>query len=557
MALDGIFLSLLIEELKKAEKCHIEKIHQPSKNELVFFLRSPSFKGALIVSTRPSAARLHFTSSTPDNPAEPPNFCKLLRKHLSGAVIEEISQDGLDRTVIFRLSAYNELSDKVYPRLIIELFTGQANVILCDEKGKILDALHRSDMESSARLIQPGATFVPKEKQDKLNPFTASIEDLEKKLTQTRKPLSDAFTLALEGVSPLVSRELALKEELSSAKEVLNDFKKRNFAPFVLVDTKLGEPKDFSFIPITQYGPDYKSERKESFSSLLDEFYTKKENAARLKAKAQDVTKLLNNLKGRIQRKTAHRLSDLEKCKNREELRIFGELIKANLYAIEKGASFCVVQNYYDEDLKEIKIPLNPTISPSQNAAKYFKDYKKTYNAEQTLTKLVEEDKKELLYIESVLDNLSRISSMADLEEIRTELTLSGYLRRNPKQKQKSFKAAPKKYISESGFEIFVGKNNRENDFLTLKFADKTDVWLHTKNIPGSHTVIITKGKEADEETLVFAASLAAANSKAANSDKVPVDYTFIKHVKKPNGAKAGMVIYTNNKTLYVTPLKD
>ena len=262
-------------------------------------------------------------------------------------------------------------------------------------------------------------------------------------------------------------------------------------------------------------------------------------------------------MRARIQRKTAYRLSDLEKCKNREELRIYGELIKANLFAIEKGSSFAVVQNYYDEDLKEIKIPLNPSLSPSANAAKYFKDYKKTYVAEQTLTKLIEEDKKDLDYIDSVLDTLSRATTMSELEEIRQELVDSGYIRRDVKTKPKNYKPTPKKYVSKSGFEIYVGRNNKENDFLTLRLADKTDIWLHTKNIPGSHTIIITNGKEVDEETLIFAARLAAANSKGADSENVPVDYTFIKYVKKPNGAKAGMVIYTNNKTLFVTPLKE
>lgn len=569
MALDGIFLNALCQELKVAENCHIEKIHQPSRDELVFSLRSVGFKGSMIISAKSGAARLHFTKNIPENPAEPPNFCKLLRKHIGGGVISSISQDDLDRTVFIDISSYNEMRDKVSLRLVVELFTGKANVILCNEQGRILDALHRSDIETSLRLLQPGARFEKAEKQNKLNPFTQSTEKLLEGFFNSKKPLSEAFTEIIQGVSPLVSRELALKitdntdllpceltnEQTEKLKTVLSNLTKK-FNPFLILNPE-NEAKDFSYMPITQYGKDFKSEEKESFSSLLDEFYSKKENAARIKSAAQDILKLLNNLKTRIQRKTAYRLSDLEKCKNREELRIYGELIKANLFAIEKGASFCVVQNYYDEDLKEIKIPLNPSVSPSANAAKYFKDYKKTYVAEQTLTKLIEEDKKELLYIDSVLDNLSRAATMAELEEIRQELIESGYIRRNPKAKAKAYKPTPKKYISPSGFEILVGKNNKENDFLTLKAADKTDIWLHTKNIPGSHAIIITNGKEVDEETLIFAARLAAANSKGAQSDNVPVDYTLVKYVKKPNGAKSGMVIYTNNKTLYVTPLKE
>ncbi|MBR6572905.1 MAG: NFACT family protein [Clostridia bacterium] len=569
MALDGIFLHGLCEELKVAENCHIEKIYQPSRDELVFSLRSVSFKGSMIISTKTGAARLHFTESTPENPADPPNFCKLLRKHIGGGVITAISQDELDRTVFIDVSSYNEMRDKVSLRLVVELFTGKANVILCNEEGKILDALHRSDIESSPRLIQPGARFKPIEKQNKLNPFTKNTEELLSGILGSNKRLSDSFTQVIQGVSPLVSRELAQKvcentdtlpQDLTSTqvqelKSALSDLTKM-LSPVLLLDPN-GEAKDFSYMPITQYGRDYKSEERESFSSLLDEFYTKKENAARIKGASQDILKFLNNLRARIQRKTAYRLSDLEKCKNREELRIYGELIKANLFAIEKGSSFAVVQNYYDEDLKEIKIPLNPSLSPSANAAKYFKDYKKTYVAEQTLTKLIEEDKKDLDYIDSVLDTLSRATTMSELEEIRQELVDSGYIRRDVKTKPKNYKPTPKKYVSKSGFEIYVGRNNKENDFLTLRLADKTDIWLHTKNIPGSHTIIITNGKEVDEETLIFAARLAAANSKGADSENVPVDYTFIKYVKKPNGAKAGMVIYTNNKTLFVTPLKE
>ena len=569
MALDGIFLHALCEELKVMENCHIEKIHQPSRDELVFSLRSPKFKGSLIISTKSGAARLHFTNTTPENPAEPPNFCKLLRKHIGSGVITSISQDDLDRTVFIDISSYNEMRDMVSLRLVVELFTGKANVILCNGDGRILDALHRSDIENSARLIQPGARFTPTEKQEKLNPLTAKLEELLAGVLNSKKTMEDVFTQVIQGVSPLVSRELALMvcedidllpqdlnaEQTEKLKLALSNLTKL-LNPTLLLDPS-GEAKDFSYMPITQYGELYKNEERESFSSLLDEFYTKKENSARIKGAAQDILRFLNNLKNRIQRKTAYRLSDLEKCKNREQLRIYGELIKANLYAIEKGASYAVVQNYYDENLSEIKIPLNPSISPSNNAAKYFKDYKKTYVAEQTLTKLIEEDKKELTYIDSVLDTLSRASTMAELDQIRQELVDSGYIRRNPKSKPKTYKPAPKKYLSNSGFEIYVGRNNKENDFLTTRLADKSDIWLHTKNIPGSHTVIITNGKEVDEETLLFAARLAAANSKGANSENVPVDYTRIKFVKKPNGAKAGMVIYTDNKTLYVNPLKE
>ena len=393
MALDGIFLHALCEELKKAENCHIEKIHQPSRDELVFSLRSPVFKGSMIISAKSGAARLHFIQNTPENPAEPPNFCKLLRKHIGSGVITAISQDELDRTVFIDISSYNEMRDRVSLRLVVQLFTGKANVILCDEKGKIIDALHRSDIENSPRLIQPGARFTPSEKQEKLNPLSQEANRLLEGILSCNKPLSDSFTQVIQGVSPLISRELSAKvtqnidilpcelnqKEKEALKDILSHFLK-DLSPVLVLDPN-GEAKAFSYMPITQYGAEYKSEKRESFSALLDEFYTKRENSARIKGAASDILKILNNSRARIQRKTAYRLSDLEKCKNREELRIYGELIKANLYKIEKGASYCVVQNYYDENLNEIKIPLNPSVSPANNAAKYFKDYKKTYVA--------------------------------------------------------------------------------------------------------------------------------------------------------------------------------
>ncbi len=569
MPLDGIFLHHLTNELQTLVGCRADKIHQPTRDELVLLLRSADFSGRLLISARSGSARLHITADNPDNPAEPPAFCKLLRRHLSSAKITSIEQYGLDRIVIIRFMTYNEMGDTIYPFLAVELITGRANIILCDQTGRILDALHRSDIETSTRLVQPGAKYTYPDREPKLNPFTASASELKSAVLASEKPLGSVFTSVFEGVSPLVSREIAQKipadpdtpakelgeEGASALLNAIDEFKRNISSPAPHILKQGEEPKDFSFTEIEQYGSALTCTREDGFSLLLDRFYTDRDRAARIKGMAQYILKLLNNIRARISRKLSYRLSDLEKCKNREQYRIFGELLKANLYMIEKGATVARVQNYYDENLSFIDIPLDPALSPAANAAKYFKEYKKTYTAEQTLKELTAQDEKELLYIDSVLDALTRASSAAELAEIREELCDAGYIFRPVRTKKKSTPSKPKEFVSKSGFKILVGRNNRENDVLTTKLASKQDLWFHTKNIAGSHVILFTEGQEPDEESLLYAARLAATHSKAAAGDNVPVDFTEIKYVKKPAGAKPGMVIYTTNKTLYVKPL--
>ena len=566
MPLDGIFLHHLADELNMCVGARADKIHQPSRDELVLLLRSVSFTGKLLISLRSGSSRLCITNASFDNPADPPSFCKLIRKHLSSAKITEISQAELERTIIIKFMSYNEMGDVIYPYLVVELITGRENLILCSEDGRILDALRRSDIETASRLLVPGAKYELPPSQNKVNPLTASPEELLSALLSSVKPLSFAFTDTISGVSPLISRELASKVSedtdiaVSEANSslllaVLKDFKAglSSATPFMLKDID-GQPKDFSFTEIGQYGDAFCLVKYDSFSALLEGFYGERDREKRLKVLSTDLSRLLTNIKGRIARRMSGRMSDLERCLDREKFRIYGELIKANLYAIGKGAETVRVQNYYDENLGFIDIPLDPALSPAANAAKYFKEYKKSHTAEQTLTSLIEKDEKELMYIESVLDSLSRAASAAELQEIREELTLSGYIIRKGKARPAPSASKPREFVSPTGFRVLVGRNNRENDLLTTKMAEKRDIWFHTKNIPGSHVVLFTEGKEVDDESLLFAANLAASFSKAASSEQVPVDFTEIKNVKKPAGAKPGMVIYTTNKTIYVRP---
>ena len=569
MAIDGAFLYLLTEELSEIINCKIDKIHQPSRDELVFLLRKAGFSGRLFVSIKSGRARIGLSSERPENPAQPPMFCMLLRKHLTGAKILKITQDGFERIVTIHLSALNEMGDTVNFSLVCELISNQANLILLDQNGRIVDAMRRSDIETAKRIIHPGALYIAPEKQQKLSLLENNARFIaDNVFAQANTTCQKALVDCVDGISPLIAREICFlaKTQDCATNELTAEQKER----FLLCVAELQKtlkgggkptiilkdnvPFDFSYMPITQYGSEYKLKEAESLSSLLDSFYGTLDKNDRIRGYSQEISRLLKNCQNRIARKLQIRTSDLKKTENREQLRIFGELIKANLHLIKAGEEKALVQNYYDDNLAFIEIPLNPALSPAQNAAKYFKDYKRANTARQLLTKLIEEDGKELAYIESVADALSRAENVSDINEIKEELMLSGYLRRQKMSSKATIQNKFTEFESKEGFKILVGKNNRQNDLLTTKMAQKNDMWFHTKNIPGSHVIVFCAGQELSEETVIFAAKLAAKNSKAKDSAAVPVDYTPVKFVKKPAGAKPGMVIYTTNKTVYVTP---
>ncbi len=556
MAFDGAFLHKIVTELKIAIDSHVDKIYQPSRDELVFLLRKKGFVKRLLITVKQGSARIHFTENKYENPATPPNFCMFLRKYLSSAKLIDIKQPSLERVAELLFSATNEMGDVIVLNLVCELIGNQANIILLKD-GKILDALRHSDVETAKRLILPGATYKYPESLKKTNPLN---EDLSQFLSATTTDISKTLLNNIDGFSPLICREIEFKAQKMSLQSafntVLEDIK-TNIKPTLILNPDK-TALDYSYTEISQYGTDYVNQTFENFSLLLDTFYTQKDTVSRINSAAHDIIKLVNNLISRTQKKLNLRLLELEKCKDRENLRIYGELIKANLHLIENGSNFAEVVNYYDENLNTVRIPLNPALSPSKNADKYFKEYKKTYTAEQTLSELTNKDREELIYFESVLDNISRSSTLAEISEIRTELSCAGYLRQSTVQKSKKNSVpAFAEEKSVEGYRILIGKNNIQNDYITTKLALKQDLWFHTKNIPGSHVIVMCDGNEVSDETVLFAATLAARNSKAANSTNVPVDYTPIKYVKKPTGAKPGMVIYTTNKTVYVTPKEE
>lgn len=556
MAFDGGFLHKITAELSAAEDSHVDKIYQPSKDELVFLLRKKGFVKKLLITARPGYARLHFTEGKYENPQTPPMFCMLMRKYLSAARLLRVTQPALERIAELTFSASNELGDIIELRLIAEFLGNKTNIILVGADGRIIDSLRRSDPERDERMLLPGAVYKYHERQNKLNPLTVDLTSICNAVERCGEDREKALLITVEGFSPLICRETAYRADKcgdfkAALESVLSDLKAGG-TPLLLFK-KDGTPFDFTYTDIGQYGNEFEKREYDSYSGLLDAFYSARENAERVRHAAADIIKLVNNLKNRTEKKLSLRLCDLKKCENREKLRIYGELLKANLYRLKNGARFAEVENYYD-DMKTVKIPLDPSLSVQKNAAKYFKDYKKSYTAEQMLTRLTEKDREELIYFDSVLDSIARSKTAGDIAEIREELAIAGYVKKQVKGKKKTQPPKFQEYVSAEGYKILVGKNNSQNDYLTTSLAAKNDLWFHVKNIPGSHVIVFSHGNEVSDRTVLQAARLAAQNSKAADSSNTAVDYTPVKYVKKPNGAKPGMVIYTTNKTVYVTP---
>ncbi len=561
MAFDGGFLHTVTRELQQAVDCHVEKIYQPARDVLVLSLRKKGFARRLVLSAASGTARVHFTEQKYENPDTPPMFCMLARKIFSSARVTAVTQKGLERVIEFTFDTANEMGDRISPKIVCELIGNSSNIILVGEDGKIYDAVHRSDIEAE-RLIVSGAVYNYPNTQNKINVLDCDISDTANKILDLKNgDLSSALLQTLEGVSPLVCRELALADgkSLADVEDILRKLKTwLSQSEYNMLLKADGTPADFCYMPINQYGGLYTAKKFDSPSALLDAFYFERENTARIHKASTDIAKLLSNLISRARRRAAIREKELNDNRDREDLRIKGELIKANLYAISAGSTVARVQNYYDENLSEVEIPLDVALTPQQNAAKYFKEYKKSCVAVQSLGALIESDKREIEYLESVQESLARCKTLSDIAEIREELSLGGYIKHaSKKQSRKQNKPQLAEYKSLEGYRILVGKNNMQNDYITCTLASKGDMWFHTKNIHGSHVVVMCGGEDLSEETIIFAASLAAKNSKAVNSSNVPVDYTPIKYVKKPNGAKAGMVIYTTNKTVFVDPYNE
>lgn len=575
MALDGITLGLVKNELKNyIIGSKIEKVHQPSKNELVLILRTRNGGYRLYLSCDGQSPRVQLSRYNLENPKVPPMLCMLLRKRLCGATLTEITQISNDRILFFEFDGTTEIGDKTKYYLICEIMGQRSNIILCDIDYKIIDAVKRIDEEkSSVREILPGLKYELPPMQEKCNIISDDTNEIVNKiLLYHDKMLSKAVLECVEGFSPIVGREIAYrtvfgdkqvgllsdieKERLENEIGIIKD-EINNEKLFTMLVSDDGIPFDFSFTNIRQYGTSLKKKEYDSVSELLDDFYFEKDKITRTKRKAADLFKLLNSAIERTSRKINNRKSELLKSENREQIRIYAELITANQYRLTEKASVYQLENYYDNN-NIIDIPANPALTPLQNAQKYFKEYKKAVNAEKLLHNLIEEGEQELVYLDSVLDNLSRAASEKEIAEIRDELEQGGYLKIKKGNKIKKEKPLqPIEFTSSDGFRILVGRNNIQNDILTLKTAKNYDMWLHVQKHAGSHTVIIADKKEITETAIFEAACIAAYHSKAKDSSSVAVDYTLIKNVKKPVGAKPGKVIYNTYNTIYVTPEKE
>ena len=574
MALDGAFLRHLKKEITdRALGARVDKIYQPNKEELVFLLRTRQEAFKLLLSARANSPRIHFTQYAPENPKVPPMLCMLLRKRLSGAKLVEVRQPGLERLLYLDFDAANELGDKVRLSLVIEIMGKYSNIILVDGQGKIVDALKRVDEEmSSQRLVQPGLAYELPPAQNKPCMLECQPEEIGEAIVHQPKnqSLNKGILNALQGLSPVVCREiehqvgrgqeLFTRDLTQEQRERLRFFLERLFTtvrdtagePYMVTKIK-GKPMEFSFLNIVQYGTLASVSRWEDFSSLLDEFYEERDRQDRMRVKAQDLLRLLANASERLSRKINLQRGELARSEDREHLRVCGDLINANLYRIERGSAFADLENFYDEN-RLMRVKLDPALNATQNAQKYYKEYRKAKTAQQVLGEQIAQAEQELLYVDSVFDCLSRAQSESELNEIRQELREEGYLKAVRDKRKPPAPLAPLEFVSSEGFRILVGRNNRQNDKLTLKQANNNDIWLHTKNIPGSHTIIVTGGRQPGDATLKEAAMLAAYHSRAKDSSQVPVDYTQVRYVSKPQGAKPGMVIYVHYQTLFVTP---
>ena len=570
MAFDAFFLSAVMEEIReKTQDARVDKIHQPSRDTVILQLKCREGRQKLLFALNPTAPRLHLTTSNPENPAEPPMFCMLLRKHLLGARLIGAEQIPMERCTIFTFDCIDEMGDHVNKQLVAELMGRTCNLYLLSPEGRIIDCLRRVTLDESAkRAALPGLNYQYPDPITKENPMGWEKENYETLLTAPgADELSQRLMDNLGGLSPLVCREAALFAAGSTdarvegmdmeavAEKLLLFFREHleHPAPYYYCQAD-GTPKQFAFCPIRQYG-EYKT--AESFGALLDMYYTVRDRNDSMRQKSQSVRKTVQNLCTRTQRKLAIQEKELAATFDRERLRQLGDIVTANIHRIVKGQTSISCEDFYDENMTLIEIPISPILSPQQNAAKFYKDYAKLKNAEKELTRQMELGEQELHYLKSVLEELNRAQTDAELEEIKQELQSGGYLRPDGKKKQKQAKLKPMVFTSTDGYPIYVGRNNRQNEELTFKAARKDDLWCHASKVHGSHVIISCNGTTPPDDTVTQAAQLAAYYAETTVGLNIPVDVTPVKQVKKVPGAKPGMVIYHSYRTVIVNPYKE
>ncbi|MFD1705825.1 NFACT family protein [Siminovitchia sediminis] len=558
MAFDGLFTRAMTKELKdQLLNGRINKIQQPFKNEILMTIRANGKNHKLLLSAHPSYSRVQLTQETYSSPEEPPMFCMMLRKHADRAIIQDIYQPGLDRMIIFQLKGRDELGDESIKLLIVEIMGRHSNIILADQKTeKIIDSIkHIPASVNSYRTVLPGSVYVYPPAQNKVNPLDADTNDILRNIDFNVGKMDKQIVQHFAGISPLFAKEILFHCGLANRNTLppvfINMMQRLKNHQYQEAITASSGKTAFYLLPLDHMKGEVTT--FQTLSDMLDSFYFGKAERDRVKQQAMDLEKLMKNEKEKNEKKIVKLEDTLKKAEKAEEYQLLGELLTANMHLAKKGMKRLSVVNYYDPDGKTIDIPLDPQKEPSENAQHYFSKYQKAKNSVQVVQDQIRKAKEEAQYFESLLQQLSA-ASVEDIEEIREELSEGGYIKRRPSRTRKKqlTKPAIEKYEASDKTELLVGKNNTQNEYLTNKLARRDEVWLHTKDIPGSHVVI--RDTDPSEETILEAAMLAAYFSKARDSSSVPVDYTKIRHVKKPNGAKPGFVIYDHQQTVYVTP---
>lgn len=575
MAFDASMLICLARELDGLKESRIEKIYQPSGDEIVIMLHSARERSKILINAGSNYPRIHITSAQLENPQKAPNFCMLLRKHLQAGKLISCTTFGFERAIDIEFEAYDEMGFKSRKHLISEIMGKFSNIILTDSEYKITAVLKPVDFSlSTQRQLLIGMKYELPPKQDKLPTERVSEQDFISAYERASGEMKiERFIISnFTGIAPSTAKGIAyeltgdIDSPLKNVEKatlvrvffkIIGDIKDGRAKPYMVLNPS-GEPQEFSYIPLNYFGRDYRVTELDSFSNLVDEFYSKKGTNERIKQKSGDILRLITNAEARIVKKIEVQTSELKECEAAEEYRQMADLITANLYMIKKGASVCEVVNYYDDNMPMVKIPLDTMISPSQNAQRYYKKYTKLKKAKEELARQIELARGELKYIETVFDALSKAEVESDLNQIRNELYYSGYASRMKNYSVQKLQA-PKvlKFKTSGGYTVLCGKNNTQNDYITTKLAEKGDWWFHAKGAPGSHVLMQCAGlDEPPAEDFTEACEIAAYYSKAQGGS-VGVDYTLAKHVKKPNGSKPGFVIYHVNWSALVTPNEE
>lgn len=567
MAFDGIVVANLVHELKsELLNGRIAKIAQPEADELLLTIKSPSGQRRLYLSASASLPLIYLTENNKPSPMTAPNFCMLLRKHIANGRIIDIYQPKLERVIHFTIEHLNELGDLCRKELIVEIMGKHSNLIFCTEDGTIIDSIkHVSAQMSSVREVLPGRTYFIPDTMEKADPLSVTPEEFTAVLQQKPLPLTKAIYTSFTGISPVTAEEICFIAGIDSSlppKELSADIMQHLYNQFTLYFTNVKEgafrpaiyylgkePKEFASLPLTHF-TEYRRVEFDRISNVLETYYAAKNTITRIRQKSSDLRHILQTALERNRKKYDLQIKQLKDTENRDKYKIYGELLHVYGYNLEEGAKTLEAFNYYTNEM--IQIPLDPMLSPQENAKKYFDKYNKQKRTYEALSSLIQETSDDIRYLESVRTALDIARSEEDLAEIKEELIAAGYMKRKFTKKKQRIKNKPLHYISSDGYDMYVGKNNFQNEELTFHFANGNDWWFHAKQAPGSHVIVKTKGEELPDSTFEEAGRLAAYYSSMRNADKIEIDYVEKKHVKKPSGGKPGFVVYYTNYSLVI-----